>query len=108
MKTLSTMLSNRYFTRDCAACPFWDSGYCTMVANCSTFQDLFSGGTFYSAITVARTVYMSQPIPAMYNGGYYIDCDGFQIAPVEGDGADVARELADKNVVGILVPASDK
>lgn len=105
---MSTILNKRYFTRDCPACPFWSDGCCTMVANCSTFQDLFSGGTFYSALTITKTVSVTKPIPDRYKDGYYVDCDGLPVDKMTGDGFDVARKLAEnREIVGVMVPESD-
>ena len=109
-------MSDRYFTRDCKCCPFWDSGDCSHIASCSTFDDLFSAGTFYSA-KIVRDFCLSD-FRWGYNGdfrladGYYVDCDGIYVDKVVGNAYDVSLYMAEnEDIVGILMPevvSSDK
>ena len=105
-----SILKDRYFTRDCAACPFWDEGACSMVANCSTFSNQFlQGGKFYSALAVTKMVSIGGPLPSLLQNGYYIDCDGQLMNKVPDHGLDIAKDLAlNKNIVGIFVSTIDK
>lgn len=104
-----SILDNRYFTRDCVACPFWSDGSCSMTQNCTTFLDLFSGGTFHSALNAASTVATGYEVPQYLQNGYYVDHDGFMIDPVPSDPLELARNLAQNtDIVGIFEPSSDK
>lgn len=104
-KPIDSLFTKRYFTHDCSACPFWSDGTCAMVANCSTFQDLFSGGRFYSALTVAKSVTLDSDVPDYLKNGYYIDKSGFRISKIDQDGYYTLLEVINMpDVVGVLVP----
>lgn len=91
-----------YFTRDCAACPFWDNGRCTMTAECSTFNDLFGGGEF---ISVRDTIKYADGDVSALQDAYYVDCDGMYVGKVEGEWFNIALTLArNLDIVGILIP----
>lgn len=104
-KSIDSLFTKRYFTRDCAGCQFWEHGYCNMIPNCSTFQDLFSGGRFYSALTVAKVVTVDSDIPEYLKGGHYIDMDGYRISEIDQDGFYTLMEVINMpDVAGVLVP----
>ena len=104
-KATDSLFTKRYFTHDCSACPFWSDGTCTMVANCSTFQDLFSRGRFYSALTVAKSVEVDSNVPDYLKNGYYVDKSGFRISKIDTVGFYALMEVINMpDVVGVLVP----
>lgn len=105
-----SILKDRYFTRDCASCPFWDEGACSMVANCSTFSNQFlQGGKFYSALAVTKMVSIGGPLPSLLQNGHYIDRDGNLMDKIPDHGLDIAKDLAlNKDIVGIFVLMIDK
>ena len=101
-------MNDRYFTRDCPACPFWDEHRCTVTAECSTFEDLFTSGTFYSAHKVLQMCDVEATADFQLQGGFYIDCDGVFIREVSNNAADVARYIGEnRDVVGILMPETE-
>ena len=101
-------MNKRYFTRDCKACPFWEPGRCTMTGECSTFRDLFSGGTFYSALDVLQAFH-NEDDDEVFVGGFYVDCDGIIVDKVCGCEQDVASYLGQNvDVIGILMPVDDE
>ena len=104
---MSNPYFTRYFTRDCKACPFWEPGRCTMTKECTTFKDLFSGGTFHSTLDVLQTLYNNDD-DEVFQGGYYVDCDGILVDKVCGSELDVATYLGENpDIVGILIPKDE-
>jgi hypothetical protein len=104
-QSIDSLFAKRYFTRDCSGCPFWDNGCCSMVSNCSTFEDLFSGGRFYSALSIAKTVSPQDVIPSYLQSGHFVDCDGVRVHNVTSDGFETVMEVVNNvDLVGVLVP----
>lgn len=103
--SVDSLFTKRYFTHDCSACPFWSNGTCSMVANCSTFQDLFSEGRFYSALTVAKSVTLDSDVPKYLQNGHFVDKNGFRISKIDMDGYYTLMEVINMpDIVGVLVP----
>lgn len=102
-------MSHRYFTRDCVACPFWDAGRCTMFNECSTAQDLFSAGEFYGVFELTRFISVADELPSWLENGYFVDIDGMFVDKMVGDGFDIVMQMQNnREIVGVLVPKSDK
>ena len=99
------MMNNRFFTRDCKGCQYWERGACNMVSNCSSFEDLYSHGRFYSTMVIRKMCTLVGPLNKQLWGGYFVDIDGTIVGPVKGNGWDVIKTVEkDDAIVGILVP----
>ena len=102
-------MKTRHFTRDCKMCPFWDAGRCTMINECSTMEDLFGGGTFYGAYETVRYFSVNDKMPFDPSYAYFVDIDGMYVDKVPEDPFDLTLKLVnDQEIVGVLVPKSDK
>lgn len=100
---------NHYFTHDCKTCPFWDAGRCTIINECSTVQDLYGENAFYGTYELVKYFAVNDKFPFDLSEAHFVDIDGIFVDNLPSDGFDVVlRMVKSSEIVGVVVPKSDK